>query len=474
LEQRVTRLFALRHQLFIALVAPAVIAIVVTAYFADVAARRALESALGDRLCSIAQAAGTIVGPQVLLLEKGDDDTRSSKNALAKLSALIRATGVDRIFIARIEGAATVLDSRDELKIGDPYERARFDQEELGRVVKGESVSSVLFEGRDGIPYKTGYAPLPDEQGVVAAYVGVNARAGFYEAIVELRKTMIAIAVLGSLLLVIMAVISARQVSVPLSRLSEAAVEIGKGKLDTAVPSGGPKEAEILANTMRDMTRSLAARDEEMQMMLAGIAHEVRNPLGGIELFGGLLREDLEEGDPRRKHVDKILKELAVLRRVVSDFLDFARRTVHEKKPTPVRDLLLEVVSISQKDAGETGIELTIDAPAELSFPLDPDAIKRAVLNLVRNAIQASSKGAKIEISAHIEGPGVSLVVQDHGPGIAPEKRIEIFTPFYTTKQKGTGLGLALVKKTVEAHGGAISVEETPGGGARFVIVLPR
>jgi signal transduction histidine kinase len=495
----VARAIALRHQLFIALVVPAVLVVFIIAYFADAAARRSLEAALGDRLSSVAEAASTIVGPQVLLLERGDDELRSAKNARAKLEALIAATNVERIFIVRTglgprperagglvppitregwtKSALAILDSKGELKIGDEYTRARFDAAEIEQVEGGKSVASILFEGPDGHPYKTGYAPLRDENGQIAAYVGVNARASFYDSIRDLRTTMAVIAVFGFLLLVAFASLSARRVSVPLSRLSEAAQRIGEGKLDTEIPIGGatsPMEAEILAATMRSMARSLALRDEEMQLMLAGIAHEVRNPLGGIELFGGLLKEDLEATDPRRKHVDKILKELGTLSRVVNDFLDFARRSQLDPRTSDVHDLLAEVAALSERDASNIDVVLEVDAEKNLSAMLDPEAVKRAILNLVRNAIQASPKGGRVKLTGKKNGQSaLVLEVSDQGPGIPPDKRKEIFTPFYTTKQKGTGLGLALVKKTVDAHRGRIHVTEAEGGGAKFVIELP-
>jgi signal transduction histidine kinase len=469
----VTRATALRHQLFVALVAPAIIVIAITAFFADVVARRALEDALGDRLISIAQAASTLVGPNVLVLERGEEDLRTAKHALSKLTALRDATGTARILIVRAPNAETLVDSAEELKIGDAYARAEFDRAELEQVANGKGMSSILFEGPDGQPYKTGYAPLADEAGKIAAYVAVNARASFYDAIGELRRTLAVIALVGFVLLAAAAVVSARRVSIPLSELSKAAARIGEGKLDTEIPSGGPEEAVVLSTTMRSMTKSLAARDEEMQMMLAGIAHEVRNPLGGIELFGGLLREDLAADDPRRKHVDKILKELGVLARVVNDFLDFARRAKAEPRQVDVKDMLEEVVSVSAKDAGANEVALSLEAANNVSATLDPESMKRAVLNLVRNGIQAVPKGGWVKISARLENAHLLIDIEDNGPGIPKEKREEIFTPFYTTKQKGTGLGLALVKKTVDAHNGRIHVGEAAGGGAKFTIELP-
>jgi signal transduction histidine kinase len=212
-----------------------------------------------------------------------------------------------------------------------------------------------------------------------------------------------------------------------------------------------------------------------MQLMLAGIAHEVRNPLGGIELFGGLLREDLEASDPRRKHVEKILKEIGVLAQVVNDFLDFARRRPLNPRPADLRDVLDEIVAVSSRDSEDKKITVSVAAPGNLSGNVDRDEIRRALLNLTRNAIQAAPEGGRVTLGAEVvlAEHMIVLSVSDNGPGVPEAQREEIWKPFFTTKQKGTGLGLALVKKTVDAHGGSIRVETAEGGGARFVIRLP-
>jgi signal transduction histidine kinase len=467
------RAVRLKNQLIAVLVVPAVLVIGATAYLADAAARRALEEALGDRLTSIAEAATTLVDPNLLLLQKGEDELRIKKNVLAKLQKLQEATGIRRIVIVRFSDTAALVDTTDELKVGDEYTRALFDRTELEAVKQGQGTSSILFNGPDGRRYKTGYAAVYNEEERIAAFAAVDGQASFFEVIDELRRTSGVIVMFGIALLLGAALISAKRVSVPLQKLSEAAERIGEGNLDTEIPSGGPDEAVVLETTMRSMSRSLMLRDAEMQMMLAGIAHEVRNPLGGIELFGGLLREDLEEGDPRRKHVDKILRELHTLSRVVNDFLDFARRAPPQLRPTDMYEMLDEVAQISAKDAAALEVSVVLNVERGATANIDPDQLKRAVLNLVRNGIQAAPKGGRVKISLTQQASSTRIIIADNGPGIPKEKREEVFAPFFTTKQKGTGLGLALVKKAVDAHGGTIHVGDAEGGGAELIIELP-
>lgn len=463
----------LRVQLFVALVVPAGIGLVGLAVMADGVARAALERALGARLQAVAQSAANLVTPRVALLERGDDEARVALRAQAKLSGLRADTSVGRIFVVHAEQPRLLVDTETDTKVGDEYTRAAFDQGEIARALGGTAAASVLFTGPDDRPYKTGYAPLKDAEDHVVGYIGVAAPADYTAAIDALRAQMGGLALIALALLVIGAVWTARRVAVPLSALSTAAAHIGEGELDTPVPTGGPREAEVLGASMQKMAASLRARDEEMQMMLAGIAHEVRNPLGGIELFGGLLKEDLE-GDDRQKHVDKILKELGTLSRVVNDFLDFARRREPEPRLVELADLGFEVAQLLERDARARGVSVEIEIPPGLAAHVDPESFKRAVLNVARNAVQAApEENGRVRLAAARTETQVELTVEDDGAGIPEAQRAQIFQPFFTTKQKGTGLGLALVAKTLDAHGGAVAVDESPLGGARFALRVP-
>lgn len=467
----------LRHQLILALVVPAFAVLAAMAYRADAAMRRALEDALGERLEAIAQATATAIDPRVLLLEAGDDESRIAKNAHKKLQSLIEATHVERILIARMDGTQVVLDSSGRLKVGAELARAAFDQNELDVVARGGSTASVLFQDATGRWYKSGFAPLAepateDAAEAVRGVVIVEAPAQFFEALGDLRSVLISIVLAGFVALIGLAVVASRGVTTSLSRLSRAAERIGAGELSTEISRAGPREAQVLAQTMQSMARSISQREEEMQVMLAGIAHEVRNPLGGIELFGGLLREDLE-GDPRQKHVDKILKEIGMLGAVVNDFLDYARKRPLDRKKTDLRELVDEVVTVVRSDAEAKKLALTVEAGDRVAASLDHDCVHRAVLNLVTNAIQATPEGGRIVVRTRSADGQVVIEIEDNGPGVPESKRQDVFRPFFTTKQKGTGLGLALVKKAAEAHHGQVELADTPGGGATFRLRIP-
>ena len=465
---------SLQTRLVQALVIPASLGMVAIALYADRAARGRLEDALAQRLIAVAALASAGTNPRVAFLEDGDDETRTHTRARTALVDTARQAKVHRIVVVHFDGQRALLDSTGALSVGQEYSRARFDRAELDEVSQGTPKASVLFEGTDGRPYKTGYAPFRDPDDALVGFVAVEAAVDYTDALNDLRLSLAAGTAVALFGLLFAAVYAARTVAEPLADLSAAAEQIGSGDLDTPIPRKGPAEAVVLADTMQSMSTSLKARDEELQMMLAGIAHEVRNPLGGIELFGGLLKEDLAD-DPRAKHVDKILKELGTLAKVVNDFLHFARRTEPEPRSVSAHDLLFEVATLAEKQAQDRQVEVHISADRALEITVDPESMKRALLNLVVNATQAApTKTGRVELAVTADERSITLTVADNGPGVPLEQRSQIFQPFFTTKQKGTGLGLALVQKTVIQHQGEIRVDDRPGGGARFVLTIGR
>jgi signal transduction histidine kinase len=209
--------------------------------------------------------------------------------------------------------------------------------------------------------------------------------------------------------------------------------------------------------------------------MLAGIAHEVRNPLGGIELFAGILREELHDDPEKLLHVKKIEREVGHLKIVVNDFLEYARRPRPELRPTPLQPLCEELIDVCAADAERAQVTLAITPPpADLVALADASQLRRALLNLVRNAIQATPAGGRVELTARADGEFVRLSISDTGKGIPEAEREKIFQPFFTTKEKGTGLGLAFVREIVADHGGMLDIDSAVGRGTTFVVSLPR
>jgi signal transduction histidine kinase len=227
----------------------------------------------------------------------------------------------------------------------------------------------------------------------------------------------------------------------------------------------------LLGDTMDRMRIQLAERDAKMQQMLAGIAHEVRNPLAGMTLFAGILRDEVPETDERRGHVDKIQRELDYLERVVNDFLEYARRPKPELSTVPIADLFSEVIELAPTEL-PIATEVSVD-----TVRADRGQLRRAVLNLTRNAIQAATSAGhtgagNVELSARRAGDAIELAVWNRGKEIPASTSGKLFEPFYTTREKGTGLGLAFVRDIAADHGGKVEVTSADGE-TTFVIRLP-
>ncbi|MBX2812160.1 MAG: HAMP domain-containing histidine kinase [Myxococcales bacterium] len=442
------------------------------AYRADLITHDALEEALENQLVAAAQAVPSLLPEYITVLSPGDDTTRTFRRVQQKLMELREAVSAQRILVVEIFNNTVLVDTSNTYPIGAPYRRAKIDHSELQQVQQGHSAASILFEGPNHEWLKTGYAPVVINDHI-RAYVAIEAPVTYHQNLSYLRQRLALVITTGLGIMGCAAIIFAGWVARPLQRLSVAAQAIGNGALDTPIPRGGPAEAHVLAETMAHMCASLKTRDEHMQMMLAGIAHEVRNPLGGIELFGGILREDLE-GDPRQSNVNKILDELTILAKVVNDFLDYARRKPIETFQLSIDILVDEVVELSRASALERGIVIQTSSVFAHHIQADGDELRRAVINLVQNAIQAAPPSGLVQISCAFSGPYLHLIVDDNGPGVPDKHRKRVFTPFYTTKQKGTGLGLALAYQTAVHHNGQLWVETSPIGGARFILTLGR
>ncbi len=224
-------------------------------------------------------------------------------------------------------------------------------------------------------------------------------------------------------------------------------------------------------------SRRLAALGE----MAAGLAHEVRSPLGGIELYASLLKER-EEGEPKRLAAE-ILTAVQRLHTTMSRLLSFAAEPRINPKTLPVSQLLREVKEMASPllQQGKCALEIE-DDPEPPPLWGDRELLVQVLLNLVVNAAEAMSDGGTVRIDARpsplYTANGrihriVEIRVTDQGVGISPENREKIFDPFFTTKSNGTGLGLALAHKITYAHSGSIEVSSQPGQGSSFTLFLP-
>jgi two-component system NtrC family sensor kinase len=214
--------------------------------------------------------------------------------------------------------------------------------------------------------------------------------------------------------------------------------------------------------------------------LLAGVGHEINNPLAIIAAQALMLAEDAE-GTPLATRAEAIRLAAERCGRIVQSLMRSARRRARRREEVRIAEAVDQGLDLAGYGLRAAGIDLTLDVPAELP-PLqgDPEQLAHVVSNLVSNAQHAFEDAAvpaprRLRIAAAREREAIVLRVADNGPGIPAEMRARIFDAFFTTRTPGhgSGVGLALCRAVVEAHGGRIAVEATPGGGATFVIRLP-
>jgi PAS domain S-box-containing protein len=261
---------------------------------------------------------------------------------------------------------------------------------------------------------------------------------------------------------------------------------------------GRPSEGALCL--LADLTEIKALREKvglkenlaALGEMSAGIAHEFRNALATIHGLARLIVKGNGNGggtaSAPREHAETILKEVNGIERVVTDFLRYARPATLDLSDVDLKEVVENLARESLQEAAPAGVTVEVQG----TFPrivADEALIRQAIRNLLMNAIEsfpgrpagapdpgAGAPARRIVVRGEArQGPegGVRLVVEDNGSGIAPDDLPRIFTPFFTTKERGTGLGLALVQKTAVVHDGQVEVRSEPGQGARFTLVLP-
>jgi signal transduction histidine kinase len=241
------------------------------------------------------------------------------------------------------------------------------------------------------------------------------------------------------------------------------------------------REVNRLRVELEGKNRELRRRERLVALgeLAAGVAHEIRNPLGGIRLFASLLARDLKEMPDSLRVVNKIIQGVGTLEAIVTGILDFAR----PPEPEPVRvrldGVIREVIELAAERIERSGAEVTVgDDLAGVMLVTDGRLLQRALLNLLLNAIDAAGHGdrrAQVNFTLdEVDDQYVLLVVTDNGPGIPADLLDRIFNPFFTTKDTGTGLGLAIVHQIVESLGGSIRASNRSEGGAAFAMRLPR
>lgn len=227
------------------------------------------------------------------------------------------------------------------------------------------------------------------------------------------------------------------------------------------------REQQLEADALR--RNRLAAMGE----MAAMLAHEVRNPLGAMELFTGLLLQDLRALPDAQRLAQQVANGIADLNHLVTNLLEFTRTRVPATIAVDCGALVDDALRYTADLTTAAGITIERGFSDGVVAAADRHLLRPVVLNLLRNAVQAMPEGGRLRVIVAGDGAEARIAVEDTGHGIAPADRDAIFKPFFTTRQKGTGLGLAVVHELVTAMRGRLEVDSVLGKGSTFAVMLP-
>jgi len=236
------------------------------------------------------------------------------------------------------------------------------------------------------------------------------------------------------------------------------------------------EEVKRLTDELEIKNRQLARNNRlaDLGRMASHVAHEVRNNLVPVTLYLSLLRRRTSGDRDSLTILDKITAGFTALDATVNDLLHFAADREPHRQAFAFRGLAEELCSSLLPQFEAQGIHFRLEISPRLTLTADREMIRRAILNLVLNAMDAMPDGGQLLVAAREEENSVELEVADNGPGLSDDAGRRAFEPFFSTKPGGTGLGLSIVYRTAEVHGGSANAKNRPGGGASFSIYLPR
>jgi len=310
-------------------------------------------------------------------------------------------------------------------------------------------------------------------------------------------KQALFLSTLGLLVvLIIVTIILTTSITRPLQKLMDGARRIAAGDLSlpVIVPQGND-EISFLAEEFDRMRARVAAsrgrlieqleeseqRRLESQRLAAigtlasSLAHEIRNPLNAISLLIAQLERSKQPEDAKEKMINEMRQELGRLDRLVSDILDYARPLQLQKESINLQAFIESVTTFYRGMLESKKLHLKLQFPETPIFiEGDGDKLRQAFVNLIKNGVEAMGVSGELSISLDVLDRGIRCIISDNGVGIDPKTKGRLFDLFFTTKDQGTGLGLSMVKKIIDAHGAKIDIESSPGKGTSIIMVFPR
>lgn len=355
----------------------------------------------------------------------------------------------------------TIIDS-DTTGIGGANHELLLFKNEINSLEEHKSITTTPFEGNDGNWYLYGFYKFNNN-----FTLGIKAHAKRFERIENFNLLFWFIGIGGTILIGVISWLLASSLTKPLYKLVDFSKKIGDNDFNTAAPENIKGEIQILVHALDNMRHNIAANHKEREDMLAQIAHEIRNPLGGIELLAELTKEDLEKNNLNPDYQKRILDEIYKLKSLIASYLNYGKPAPANPDNVEIAPLLDEIEQIFRVKLDEKNIELKKNYDYDTIY-FDRDQLRQVLINLISNSIDAIPCNGTINVNAEKNSHQLTISVSDNGSGIEEKNIDKLFEPFFTTRENGTGLGLAICKKFCIENNSSISVTNNDSGGVTF------
>ncbi|NOX87784.1 MAG: HAMP domain-containing histidine kinase [Calditrichaeota bacterium] len=323
-----------------------------------------------------------------------------------------------------------------------------------------ETFITAPFKGLDGVWYLWAYQRLNQNY-----YIGLQESANRLAQVDRLAVRFLWFGLIGVLITFLAGWFIARTINRPVQNLIHFSGKIGKGDFAAQPSQTGLYEISILTDALTKMRDELAERESEKEQLLAQIAHELRNPLGGIELLAGLIRDDLDPDDKNRVYLQKILNEVRGLKTQITEFLNYSRPRPPEISDSDLESVINELRERWNRQFQSGSIDFRCELEAK-TIPFDRQHLLQILNNLIANSLAAmNNKNGQILIRSSEQNGKIILQVEDTGQGIPDSDRERVFQPFFTTRNNGVGLGLTICKKLCILNGASIEALSGNEGG---------
>ncbi len=436
--------------------------------------RVALEDELGDQLKRINRIIATTLDEDLVRMLVTEPGLTNVRQELEVSLSRLAVPGIEGLTLYKQDGTILVENRRLKQNIA----RLSPALPTLLSLQNDEDpVVSEIYKLDQNRYVKAAAIPIritPGDQVILVVWVGAN-----YMAVINQMAGSLLWIILASFVMAItMTLVFSRSLIKPVRALSVYARSIQTNLNSEPVELHRSDEFGDLNQSLIDMHRDIQKQEESARQLLAGIAHEIKNPLGGMEIYSGLLSEELsqlpadEKFEEYKSYLEKITGELQHLKRIVQEYLDYARPLKSVIETLSIGEIYSDILQLIQPELDAHHQSISLDGDGKLEA--DRSKLHRVFMNLIQNGLEASGENGLIIIKVKDDQPSLEVDFIDTGTGIPETEKERIFEPYFSTRDRGFGLGLSIVQSIVGELGGTIVVQKSDTEGTIFRLNLPR